>query len=273
MEKEKYTYDRKERLKLRKERYLKILEWIKDEPLSRKEIANRLRLKEWRIFESSLIKDYLNKMVSKREIGSLDKSFEHKDYKWIFEQAYGKKWDIKKNIYYLYTPRSKALYDELNELISNTSNKDKCQGIIDSISNFFRVLEIISNFEKERFFNDKIVKWVLKEKNIEPSKDNIKKEKNHVLNTIMNFSNKEIKIGLSFSKVETINNKKYFVVGNKGVQIEKIYPYLGIPRKKMSHIMLWISHHRDVNGELIARFFLKRMTEIAFEIEKIDINS
>ena len=273
MEKEKYTYNRRERLDERKERYQKVLEWIKEEPLCRKEIEGRLSLKELGIFESALIKDYLNKMVERREIGSLDKSFEHKDYKWIFEQTYRKKWDMKKKMYYFFTPRSKALYDELRNIVKDASNKSRCQEIINYLSRVFRVLEIMSTFEKERFFNDKVVKRVLKEKKIRPTKDNIKKEKNHVLNTIMNFSNTAVKVGLSPDRIETINNKKYFVVGNKGVEIEKIYPYLSIPRQRMSHIMVWVAHHRDIGEkdclpELIAMFFIKRMTELAFELEK-----
>jgi hypothetical protein len=271
MTEEKYTYNRKERLEMRELRYKKILEWIKADPLCRREIEDKLEFKGLKIYENALIKDYLNQMVEKREIGSLSKSFEHKDYKWIFKQAYGKRWDMKKNTYYFYTPRSKLFYEDLTKLVSDVSNKKRVGELIDEISNIFRVLEIMSVFEMKRFFNDTIVKRVLKNMKKKVSIESIQEEKDHTLKTIVDFSSKNFKIGVSsLTNVKEIKGVSYLVLNNNLIPLEQITPYLTFPRSKMSNIMAWVSHHREVNEstEAIDLLLTKKMLELFLEVKR-----
>lgn len=266
--KEKYEYNREERLRKREARYQKILNWIKDEPLSRGEIERKLEIKDLKIGENALIKDYLNQMVEEREIGYFSKSFEDKDYKWVFKQAYGKPWDMKKNIYYFYTPRSKIFFNELNNLIEDISDRTKCKQIIDKISNTFRALEVMSKFDKERFFNDKVVKMVLKKRGIKPTKENIKEEKDKTKKIILNFSKKVIKINVKIKELQEANGQKYFFIGNKKINVKKVNSFLDIPKSKMSHIMFWTSHHRETDKGRFMLYFMKRMFELFVEMEK-----
>lgn len=269
MEQEKYTYNRKERLENRERRYKNILEWIKITPLCRKEIENRLESDGLEIDETALIKDYLNQMIEKREIGSLSKSFEHKDYKWIFKQAYGKKWDMKKNIYYFYTPRSKLFYEDLNKLIFATSGKKRVRELVDEISNIFRVLEIMSVFEMKRFFDDKVVKMALKKMKKKITANSIKEEKDHTLKTIVDFSSKNFKIDISsLTNVKEINGVNYLTLNNNLISSEQIKSYLMLPRSKMSSIMVWVAHHKRINNpkESVDLYLTKKMLELFLEI-------
>jgi len=273
MEKDNYTYDRKERFKRRKERYLKILILLRDEPLSRKEIRIRLVKEGFGICENSLIKDYLNKMIEYRQIGSLDKSFDHKDYKWIFKIIYGKKWDMKQNFYYFLTPRTKDLYDELYNLIDNLNNKDKCMQIINELTRIFRTLEILSKFKTMRFFNDTIVKRVLKKEKKRPTQENIQKEKDRVCKAILDCSNTPIKVPITLSyDVKVINGKEYIILGKKKVELQKLLDFVALPRSYMDHIMVWVSYHREVGEkeakpEVISEVLVRKMIELFFAIE------
>jgi len=242
------TYDRKERMEKRARRYNLILSWIKEGVLSRREIMQWLDKKDLKIGEHALKKDYLDKMIEKREIGSINKSFEHKDYKKIFELAYGKRWDKKLNIYYIHTPRSEKFYNELRRLAKDALDKKRALMIVDHTSELFRGLEIYSEFEKERHFNERVIKSVLTDQGIDPTLENINLEKRKNHDAIM-LSNQKgpLKLTSDLGKyIQKVNGKDYLLLrDDKLVEVEKLDALFDILLNHMNHVMLWVSCTRE----------------------------
>ena len=139
--------EEKTKVEARRVRYLRILEFIEKEPTSRKEITVYLKSLGLDIFENSLIKDYLDQMVEKREIGNLE--IGNNNYKFVLKVAYNKIWKEINDYYYFRTLKSEELYNTLTNLIKYLIDKKEAQRLINEICDTFRVIELFAKLNPE----------------------------------------------------------------------------------------------------------------------------
>jgi len=245
-----------------------ILDFIKrKEPCSQEDIEKDLRNASIDISEPRRYR-LLKKLLDKKEITGLRKSSGSKS---IFRRIANKIWRGSNTICYFFTPRSAGLYDDLRGLIKNLPNQSKYQSLINKICNIFSSIEVVAKSEMHSMFSDKTIEGLLKKKGIEsPTEEDLKKEKQSVLNDLLKFSNTTTKLGITGLENHTTNfdGKDYIKIGDDLINFDRFGTFLNIPRKRMSHIMVYVAYYTQENRNRILAPMTLSMAKLFIEIEK-----
>jgi len=119
--------------------YEKILNLIKDEPISQSEIRERLGKR----ISIQGVSKHLKRLVDKREVAYFGNKVNKLHTKILLRKYYGLEgWPLNAHQVYIHTPESGKLY---RKLIGRYKKKNK--DLIDEITKLYRVLEVMTKFQ------------------------------------------------------------------------------------------------------------------------------
>ncbi|MBI2452235.1 hypothetical protein HYV50_04140 [Candidatus Pacearchaeota archaeon] len=254
----------------------KILEWFRNyEPLTIPIIKSKLSSMNLGTSKTSIKKDYIDLLLTDRLIFALKKKSKKNPKKKLLEIAYEKDWsDERRNIYYVYTPRSADFYQDLILTINQFSNKEKFIERVNKVLDFFQYLEVIARYERNKLFSDKFIKKALNRKTGKNTKKlddkQIIEAKKNALMHILAVSNlkKGIQINHKDGFFKTKEGRVFFkVTDDHFVSLRKLKEFLNLPIKRMSNMMTYISNKEGFDKEHATKPMMQELTYLFIEIE------
>jgi len=246
--------------------YSKILKELSYNPLTRREILKKTGIK---ISEQALIKNYLNPMIEKREIGSFKESDKYKGNREVLDEGYDKKLGVRDKLCYVYTPNSAKFYQDLRNTFSHLPNKEEYKKLVEDICLSFNMIEMTSKHQKAHFLKHKIVDKVLKKQNPILTSERINEKMKNAEIDMSNFAKKKIKINVPLSHLrKQVEGIDYLNIKDNLVEFDKLRRFLEIIRNNMDDSMFWISHRIKKNADIITVPMINKMVELFIKIEE-----
>lgn len=221
-----------------------------------------------------MFRDYLSKMIERREIADLNKlskekqkEFKKFDIHFVLEQLLGKNWEGKTNRYYSRTMRSEKLYADLVGVSNHLKSNDRTPELIKGICRDFQAMEIFALAWHNWLMDESEVKSVLKEKGIEINEKNIQGQRERYVKKIVKFSKKKKQLRTFMNNVKKIGRKYYIKIGGDLVPFDKFNNFMKIIYGNMSIMMDYTAFSLEDNRDAMTKPMMDKMGNLFFEIE------
>ena len=210
------------------------------------------------------IDKHLSKMIGQYEVAYFDNSKRNIEFiKEVYPQT---KMNSKIKKYYIGISLSSKLFKRIKNVTKRFDNQEKYDKIINEIMKTYRGLEIVAPYQKNELTNEDAVKRSLREnrKGKKRVTDNLTQKKiQNAKIDVESFNKKIIKLKIPIETL-TINDKKYFMVNDELIPLEKLIYFLNI--LEMTDYMKWIAYNIEKNRVDHTHPLLTQMKNLFIEI-------
>ena len=210
------------------------------------------------------IEKHLDKMEEMYEVAYFDSTKRNIEFiKEVYPQT---KMNSKIKKYYIGIPLSSKLFKRIKNVTKRFDNQEKYDKIINEIMRTYRGLEIIAPHQKNELTNEDAVKRSLREnrKGKKRVTDNLTQKKiQNAKIDVESFNKKIVKLKIPIETL-TINDKKYFMVNDELIPLEKLIYFLNI--LEMTDYMKWIAYNIEKNRVDHTHPLLTQMKNLFIEI-------